>query len=218
MYSVTTAEYFTFNVNNSAFITGQTGCGKSYLVEQLIRRYSKDKTKNDIQWAFFDFKQIDFDYLSKELRIEDQLLFPVIFSPEQAIEKLEEMARLSEERVKSHITNPLIFICIDECDAAVFDTERFSNALITINKNAKNANMKLLYDTSRPSPDDVIPKRLLDSFELVLLGQQASNNNYAALGFDKENMHQLKGYHFNLIDQTEETQGHSHAVSETASG
>lgn len=206
-YNVTNAEYFTFNVHNSAFITGQTGSGKSYLVEHLIKLYASGKTSDDILFALFDFKQIEFGYWvnhpeEDEFNIADKLYCPVITSPEEALEKFEVLAELSNDRVKDNITKPQIFIAIDECDAACVDIERFSNTLITINQNAKYANMKLLYNTSRPSPEDVIPKRLLDSFDLVLLGKQGSDKNYELLGFNKNDMRPINDYEFNLIDQT----------------
>ena len=49
------------------------------------------------------------------------------------------------------------------------DQNRFDNALITINQNAKKANMKLIYSTSSPRTDTV-SKKLLNSFDLVLSG------------------------------------------------
>jgi DNA segregation ATPase FtsK/SpoIIIE-like protein len=194
--NITNANYFTFNVDNSAFITGQTGSGKSFLIEQLIKRYAKGKTSEDIQFAFFDFKQVEFGYWvnhpeEDEFKIADKLYCPVITDSEEALGKLEELAELSRERAKNNVTKPQIFIAIDECDAACVDTNRFSNALITINENAKDANMKLLYDTSRPSPEDVIPKRLLDSFDLVLAGQLASKIDADYLGVPyQENIEQ----------------------------
>ncbi len=185
-YTKTDADYFTFNVDNSAFITGQTGSGKSYLVEQLIKRYANDKTSDDIQFAFFDFKQVEFGNWvnhpeEDKYKIADKLYCPVVTDPEEGLSKLEELAELSKKRADKDIKKPLIFIAIDECDAACVDQNRFDKAVITINHNAKDANMKLIFDTSRPAPD-VISKELLQTFDLVLAGQLASKVDADYLG------------------------------------
>ena len=67
---------------------------------------------------------------------------------------------------------------------AMVNQERFSKSVMTINNNAKQANMKLIFSTSRPSPD-VIPRPLLESFDLIIAGELSSDADYEYLGVPK---------------------------------
>ena len=56
-----------------------------------------------------------------------------------------------------------------------------SDSDIEIIKNAKKANIKLIYSTSRPAVT-MISSRLLQTFDLVLTGQLASSDDAEYLG------------------------------------
>lgn len=79
---------------------------------------------------------------------------------------------------------------------AAIDQDRFDKAVITINNNAAEANIKLIYSTSRPSPD-VISKKLLKSFDLLLCGPLA-NADYSYLGVQ---IIELNQYQFSITEQ-----------------
>jgi DNA segregation ATPase FtsK/SpoIIIE-like protein len=174
--NTTNAKCFTFNVDNSLFITGQTGSGKSYLVHTLIDRLQSAQTPEELQFVLFDLKQVEFTETDPHFLLDD-----VILDPEIGLSKLEDLARLSIERLKTQTTKPQIFIYIEECDMAALDQKRFDNAVIKINKNAKKANIKLIYSTSRPAVS-MISIRLLQSFDLLLTGQLASSDDAKYLG------------------------------------
>ncbi len=99
--------------------------------------------------------------------------------------------------LKNSVTKPLIFICIEECDMAFIEAPRFENALIEINANAKQANMKLIFSTSRPSPS-VISKKLMNSFDLIVAGRLASDADYEYLGVPKQQ--NLEPYSFTIVE------------------
>ena len=174
--NITNAEYFTFNVDNSLFITGQTGSGKSYLVHSLIDRLQSAQNPDEVKFVLFDLKQVEFAETDRNYLLED-----VILDPEIGLSKLEDFAKLSAERLKTQTTKPQIFIYIEECDMAALDQKRFDDAVIKIIKNAKKANIKLIYSTSRPAVT-MIYSRLLQSFDLVLTGQLASSDDAEYLG------------------------------------
>ncbi len=198
--TITNSDYFTFNVDNSMFLTGQTGSGKSVLQDKLIERYVEGHTPETLQFVLLDMTSVDFgdlrdnhkEYIQKYLAIDS----------EGGLKILEDMALLSETRIKEGITKPLIFICIEECDMAMISQERFSKSLITINNNAKQANMKLIFSTSRPSPD-VIPKPLLASFDLVIAGELASDADHEWLGVPKPKT--WERYSFVVVDNKNQT-------------
>lgn len=201
MHPVTTTDYFTFNVNNSALILGPVGSGKSYLVENLIKMYSRAHSPAQLQWAFFDFTRVEFTPAVKEYGLQDYLLFPVVQEPDQALQKLDELAQMSEQRAKNNASQPLIFICIDESDAAVTDPGKFASAVTTINKNAPKANMKLIYSTSRINAN-LLPQELRGSFELLLIGDLVKDEDYQILGFKRKEMRLLTGWDFNIVNQS----------------
>lgn len=106
---------------------------------------------------------------------------PVIVDSEKGLDVLDELAELAVKRAENNAEDPLLLIYIEECDMAMLDQQRFDTALITINTHAIEANIKLLFSTSRPSPD-VISKKLLESFDLILAGELASEADATYLG------------------------------------
>ncbi|MDB5177310.1 MAG: hypothetical protein JWN75_978 [Candidatus Saccharibacteria bacterium] len=166
--NTTNADYFTFNVHNSIFLTGQTGSGKSYLVHELVKRFEKAYSSDEMKYAFFDLKQCEFGEALGTVKPE-YLLFDIQVGGEQSFLKLEGLAELAVKRAHDNLTKPFIFVYLEECDMAVTEQGRFDKAVTTINENANAANMKFIYSTSRPSKD-VISKQLLSSFDLILSG------------------------------------------------
>lgn len=81
------------------------------------------------------------------------------------------------------------------------DKNKFVDSITKINKHAKKANMKLIYSTSRISPT-AVPKRLLNSFELLLCGViTMSDSRYLGVPFYEGNSPAMTQYDFILYDQ-----------------
>lgn len=173
---MTNADYFTFNVDNSMLLTGQTGTGKTHLVRKLINAIQATHTPEEARFALFDLKQVEFSDTNPHY-----LFFPVVKDPGVGLDKLDELADLSVSRASSDDKKSLLFVYIEECDMAAADQQRFDKAVMMINKNAKKANMKLVYSTSRPAPG-VVSKNLIASFDLILSGQLASQADADHLG------------------------------------
>jgi len=172
--NITTADYFTFNVDNSMLLLGQTGTGKSYLEEKLIYKFISGYTPDELQFIFLDMTGVDFREIEK--KYPNYVDTKIEFDSKKGIEKLEELAVLSTKRIIKHKKQPMLFICIEECDMAAIAQERFYKALIIINQNAKAANMKTIYSTSRPSKD-TISKQLIGSFDVILAGSLVSRTD-----------------------------------------
>ena len=177
----TNKDYFTFNVHNSALVVGQTGTGKTELVRQYIRRLERAFTLDQMKYVIFDLKQVEFDSKHADGAKQESLYSPIRFGKPEDMDYLEELADLAEQRAKEEKPEPMIFIYIEECDMAAQYPGRFHNVVIRINENAKRANMKLMFSTSRSSPD-IIPSDFRDSFDLILSGILASEADEKTLG------------------------------------
>jgi hypothetical protein len=196
--NITNASYFTFNVDNTMLLTGQSGSGKSVLQDKLIDRLVKGHTPETLQFVLLDMTSVDFEDLREKHKEFIQKY--VAINSEEGLSVLEEMVDLSQSRIDESVTKPLIFICIEECDMAFIEPPRFENALMKINANAKQANMKLIFSTSRPAPD-VISKQLMDSFDLIVAGQLASDADHEYLSIPKTQ--NVEPYSFTILDNKE---------------
>lgn len=187
---ITNANDFTFDENSSMFITGATRSGKSYLVHKLIDQLKSTLSFEEVKFALFDLKRVEFNDFNM-----DYQYFDVVKDPDEGLERLDELAELSIKRIKAAVKKPIIFIYIEECDMAHVDQERFDKAVISINQNAKRAKMKLIYSTSRLEHLSVSDK-LLASFDLILAGQLADSQQAKQLGIPYSD--KLKKFAFTL--------------------
>ena len=179
--NTTNKDYFTFNVHNSALLVGQTGSGKTELVRQYIRRLEAAFTPEQMQYVIYDLKQVEFDPTYEGGVKHEYLYSPIRTGTPEDMDYLEELATLAEVRATQYNPSPFLFIYIEECDLAAQYPDRFNKAVITINNSAKDANLKLIFSTSRSSPDIITPA-LRDSFDLLLVGMLASRVDEKTLG------------------------------------
>ena len=192
---ITNADYFTFNADKSIFLTGQTGSGKTEFARKLINNYENAYTPKEMQYVIFDLKMVEF--VGACSRAPEYLYFSIITDSSYGLEKLEELAAIAKARSTLN-DSPILLIYIEECDMSYLDQQRFDDSVITINKYAKQANIKLIYSSSRVSPD-TISKKLLKSFDLVLAGKLNNDEAYAYLGIPKAK--NLPPYSFTIIDK-----------------
>ena len=183
--NITNADYFTFNVDNSMLLIGQSGTGKSVLVDKYIERLVKSHAPDKLKFILLDMTGVDFDQLRE--KHQDYIKEDIKFDSGKGLDVLEVTAHLAEERANAQGKDPLLVLLIEECDMAAVDQEHFDSLLIRINKVASTANMKVIYSTSRPAPD-VVSRELLESFDLVLAGT-LSEADYNNLGIEKPEAH-----------------------------
>ena len=183
--NTTNAEYFTFNVDNSMLLIGQTGTGKSVLVDKYIERLLKSHAPDKLKFILLDMTGVDFDRLRE--KHQEYIQEDIKFDSGKGLDVLEVTAHLAEERANSNDKEPLLVLLIEECDMAAIDQEHFDSLLIRINKVASSANMKIIYSTSRPA-QDVVSRKLIESFDLILAGTLAEPD-YKILGIQKPEEH-----------------------------
>lgn len=192
--NITNADYFTFNVDNTIFLTGQTGSGKSVLQDRLFERMVAGHTPDSLQFILMDMTQCDFEGLQEN---HSEFIQKYMTDSSEGLDTLDEIAALSDERIKDGVTKPMIFVSIEECDMAAIDPARFQASITKINANAKEANIKLIFSTSRPSPD-IIPKDLLKTFDLTVSGILASQFDHDHLNVPTYN--DQKSYEFIVVE------------------
>ena len=175
--NVTTSEYFTFNVDNSLLLVGKSGSGKSVLCEALFKRYINAKSPDELRFVILDMTGVDAEILRDE---HPEYIEELIeFDTDKAFNSLEKYAKLAAEGREGEHSQ--LFIFIEECNMPRANQARFDSLVETINKNAKKANMKLIYSTSVINPD-TISKRLMKSFDLILVGHQYDSEARKYLG------------------------------------
>jgi DNA segregation ATPase FtsK/SpoIIIE-like protein len=179
--NITTADPFTFDKSNTMFLTSQTGTGKTEFVRRTIHKFEDAYTPKEMQYVIFDLKAVEF--IGEDNHKPEYLYFSIITDSNYGLEKLEELAAIAEARTTLRY-NPILFIYIEECDISCLDQQRFDNAVIKINKSAKQANIKLIYSTSRVA-SDTISKELLESFDSIATGKLYDDASYAYLGVPK---------------------------------
>lgn len=183
--NITNAEYFTFNVDNSMLLVGQSGTGKSVLEDKYIERLLTSHTPDELQFILLDMTGVDFEQIRE--KYPDYIQEDIKFDSSKGLDVLEVTAHLAEERANSSDKKPLLVLLIEECDMAAVDQEHFDSLLVRINNVASAANMKVIYSTSRPAPD-VVSRRLLESFDLILAGKLVETD-YSNLGIKKPDEH-----------------------------
>lgn len=182
LYPTTNADYFTFNVDNSMLLVGQTGTGKTELVRRYITLLEQAFKPEDMKYAIFDLKQCEFTREGEAGNKPEYNHTRLRFGTPEDMDYLEELAALAKSRAEAGgKAKPFIFIYIEECDMAVQYPDRFVPAVIEINKHAERANMKLIYSTSRAG-GQAIPPELRDSFDLILAGTMATLKDEEYIG------------------------------------
>lgn len=168
--NITNADYFTFNVHHSALVVGQTGSGKTELVRSYIRRLEQAFTPEQMQYIIYDLKQVEFDPKWDGGAKLEYLYTPIRTGTPEDMDYLEELADLAQARADGDKPkDKLLFTYIEECDMAYAYPDRFSKTVMRINRYAAQANMKLIFSTSSPSPEFMTPD-FRDSFDLILCG------------------------------------------------
>lgn len=184
--NMTSAEYFTFNVDYSLLLIGQSGTGKSFLVNRLLQQYIDTHTAETLRLFIMDMKGVDFNQLQAG-NINHIEKF-VQFDAASGLDVLEEIYTLMVERIAQKTISPLLFIVIEECDMAALDQKRFDACVTKINRAAKLANTKIIYITSSPR-ESVVSSELIESFDLILFGE-LPGNDYERLKLPKPSIHQ----------------------------
>lgn len=156
-------------------LCGQTGSGKSVLVDKILERYIAAHTPLTLQFILLDMTAGDFTDVRQHY---PEYIREYCTNASRGLTILEEIANNSTD---TDTSDQVLFICIEECDMSVADQARFDAAVIKINSCAVQSNIKLIYSTSRVARDTLSDK-LKSSFDLLLIGQYDDIESYKFLG------------------------------------
>jgi energy-coupling factor transporter ATP-binding protein EcfA2 len=181
---------------SSFLLVGQTGSGKSYFIHQMIGDLEAAYTPQDMKYALFDLKAVEF-YTEGEDYNQKYLLFGVVTDPVIGIERLEYVSRIVDMRIRMKESKPFIFVYIEECDMAYTDNERFNKAIINIAQHGEEVNVQIAYSSSRLADKIAASDSVLGAFSARLIGQLASDFDATRLGVQTPDVNSR--YDFRLI-------------------
>jgi len=196
--NATNKDYFTFNAHNSMLLLGQSGSGKSTLIHTLLKRYESSLSANNLKYIIIDFKQVEYVIEGKDYKRSNLYVDHIVIDPHEALDVLEEVSHSIKDRT---MESPLLFIVIEECDAAVTNQDRFDEYFMKITENAAKSNVKIIYTTSRFTLNTV-SERLRNSVDLTLVGNLIASD-CELLGI-KSNT-QRQPYEFVVLEASRDT-------------
>lgn len=138
----------------TVLITGETGSGKSTLVESVYSQLQSNFTSQELGFLILDMTRVEFIDWKKS----PYLLSPVIYKTHDAFEAFE-MA------LNSHDKRKLTVIHIEECDMVIEAQERFERLWSCANS---VENMLVVFSTSRPAKN-VLTDRILKDTDLKIV-------------------------------------------------
>lgn len=154
----------------SIIMAGATGSGKSMFGHTTI--ISLLKQNNDIEFILCDMKRVEFGVYNN---INKVYLDPTSTKEQFKLIDKELNKRLKE---KSSYEFKPIFIVIDEfSDLMGVDGAYFEEKIVDIAKNGPALNIYIMLYTSRPSPDSVTTKKIVNSFNTKIAFAVASEND-----------------------------------------
>ena len=138
-------EFLDLNKARHVLVAGKTGSGKSVFLHKVIKRLTKNYSKDEVRLFLIDLKQTEF------LRYKDY----VIYDLEQAKDILNDLVnKINAEVEKEEI--PTIII-VDECCELLFDYKTLS-LLKTIAAKGRAINANLILSTQMFAPDVLVPE------------------------------------------------------------
>ena len=169
-------------VDPNILLGGMTGTGKSNFFHCAIQSLLKSIGVEGLKFILIDSKRVELPTYNQL----PNLVFPVIVDEKEARKAFEwcygEIDRRAKIRQENKAENagatqidPRIVIIIDECsDLMVADLNFYESAIRHIIDAGRENNFGIMIGTSRPSPVDVYPQTLVESFSRRIAFQTAT--------------------------------------------
>lgn len=151
-------------------VTGETGTGKSTLVEDIYSQLKSNFTPKELSFLILDMTRVEFIDWKKD----QYLLLPVIYKPQDAFEAF-------ETALNSHDKHKLTVIHIEECDMVIEDQERFEQLW---NRASNTDNVLVVFSTSRPAKNVLTNDILKDADLKIAFKLSTAEQSKRVLGFE----------------------------------
>jgi len=151
-------------------VAGTTGSGKSALMQTMIMSLALHHHRRQMQFVLIDPKSRAFEAMSGL----PHLLRPIVTQADQAVQVLNDMVHLMEQRDQSRVTDPRIVIAIDElADLVQTGGQGILDNLGRLVQRGREAGIHVIGATQKPS-SAVIGPLIRANFPVRLVGHVVS--------------------------------------------
>jgi S-DNA-T family DNA segregation ATPase FtsK/SpoIIIE len=171
-------------------VAGTTGSGKSALMQTIIMSLALFHQRRQMQFVLIDPKSRAFEAMSGL----PHLLRPIVTQADQAVQVLNEMVHLMEQRDQSRVTDPRIVVAIDElADLVQTGGQAILDNLGRLVQRGREAGIHVIGATQKPS-SAVIGPLIKANFPVRLVGHVVSAEDArVAAGVGGTNAERLTG-------------------------
>ncbi len=151
-------------------VAGTTGSGKTALMQTIIMSLALLHHRRQLQFVLIDPKARAFEPMEGL----PHLLHPIVAQPDQAIQVLNEMVTLMEQRDRSRVTDPRVIVAIDElADLVQTGGPAILENLGRLVQRGREAGIHVIGATQKPS-SAIIGPLVKANFPVRLVGHVVS--------------------------------------------
>jgi DNA segregation ATPase FtsK/SpoIIIE, S-DNA-T family len=171
-------------------VAGTTGSGKSALMQTMIMSLALFHHRRQLQFVLIDPKSRAFEAMSGL----PHLLRPIVTQADQAVQVLNDMVNLMEQRDRSRVTDPRIVIAIDElADLVQTGGQAILDNLGRLVQRGREAGIHVIGATQKPS-SAILGPLIKANFPVRLVGHVVSAEDArVAAGIGGTNAEKLTG-------------------------
>jgi S-DNA-T family DNA segregation ATPase FtsK/SpoIIIE len=151
-------------------VAGTTGSGKTALMQTIIMSLALLNHRRQLQFVLIDPKGRAFEPMAGL----PHLLRPIVTRPDQAVQALNELVNLMEQRDRSRVTDPRVIVAIDElADLVQTGGPAIIECLARLVQRGREAGIHVIGATQKPS-SSIIGPLVKANFPVRLVGHVVS--------------------------------------------
>lgn len=151
-------------------VAGTTGSGKTALMRTIIMSLALLQHRRQMQFVLIDPKGRAFEPMAGL----PHLLRPIVSHPDQAVQALNDLVNLMEQRDRSRVTDPRVIVAIDElADLVQTGGPAILDSLARLVQRGREAGVHVIGATQKPS-SSVIGPLVRANFPVRLVGHVVS--------------------------------------------
>ncbi len=151
-------------------VAGTTGSGKTALMQTIILSLALLNHRRQMQFVLIDPKGRAFEPMTGL----PHLLRPIVTQPEQAVQVLNDLVNLMEQRDRSRVTDPRVIVAIDElADLVQTGGPTIIESIARLVQRGREAGIHVVGATQKPS-SSIIGPLVKANFPVRLVGRVVS--------------------------------------------